>query len=70
MDNQNKLIESKLTECVVCDKVLNEDTKIIISSILGGTVFYYCHHCQSVYDTHDKLLVVSVKESNNVVGIA
>lgn len=70
MGSENQLPDSTLSTCLVCDKPLSSDTKIAINNILGGTVFYYCKYCRSVYDTHDQLHVISMEELDNIVGIS
>ena len=49
-------IHSELTRCIVCDKPLVDNQKVVLMDLFNSVAGWICPRCTSLYDYDDNLI--------------
>jgi len=64
-------IHSELTGCVVCDKPLVDNQKVVLMDLFNDVAGWICPKCTSLYDYDDNLIDIGdLDVYSNVKGYA
>ena len=62
------VVSTDIDNCIVCERSLDNNDKMVIFEDNGVPRSYYCRFCHSVYGDGDILIFAS--KINNVVGLS
>ena len=64
------VVTTDIDNCVVCERSVTDDDKMVIFEDNGVPRSYYCRFCHSVYGDGDILIFANTSKINNVVGLS
>ena len=64
------VVDTDIDNCVVCERSVTDNDKMVIFEENGVPRSYYCRFCHSVYDGGDILIFANTSKVNNVVGLS
>ena len=64
------VVDTDIDDCVVCERILDDNDKMVIFEATGVPRSYYCRFCHSVYGDGDILIFANTSKINNVVGLS
>ena len=64
------VVDTDIDKCVVCERNVTDDDKMVIFEDNGVPKSYYCRFCHSVYGDGDILIFANTSKINNVVGLS
>ena len=64
------IVDTYIDNCVVCERNVTDDDKMIIFESIGIPRSYYCRFCHSVYGDGDILIFANTSKINNIVGLS
>jgi hypothetical protein len=63
-------VDTDIDNCVVCERSVTDNDKMVIFEENGVPRSYYCRFCHSVYGGGDILIFANTSKVNNVVGLS
>ena len=64
------VVDTNIDDCVVCERSLDNNDKMVIFESTGVPRSYYCRFCHSVYGDGDILIIANTSKINNIVGLS
>jgi len=64
------VVDTDIDDCVVCERSLDDNDKMVIFEENGEPRSYYCRFCHSVYGSGDILIFTNTSKINNIVGLS
>jgi len=64
------VVTTDIDNCVVCERSVTDDDKMVIFEDNGVPRSYYCRFCHSVYGDGDILIFAHTSKINNVVSLS